>query len=101
MAGCLWRHGMPTRRKRPIAEDDIIGIINVLGASQEHDHILFLSMLTTGRDGLLRLGELTISDTVARRNADRYYEGNTIIIQYTNQRSDPLIQFSAYLTSRD
>ncbi|KAJ7791988.1 hypothetical protein B0H14DRAFT_3499892 [Mycena olivaceomarginata] len=56
--------------------------------------MLFLSMLTTRHDGLLRLGELTIPDSVALRNsrkitlrqfsfflpyhkADRFYDGNS------------------------
>ncbi|KAJ7222406.1 hypothetical protein GGX14DRAFT_558504 [Mycena pura] len=126
MAGCLRRYGTPTLRKTPISETDIVTVVDALGASRKHDDMLFLSMLTTGRDGLLRLGELTIPDSTMRRNArkitlhstlklstnefsfflpyhkaDRYYEGNTIIIQRVNRRSDPHLRFSAYLTSHD
>jgi hypothetical protein len=83
-------------------------------------------MLTNGRDGLLRLGEITMPDSARLRSArklslrhtvkvyddrysyflpyhkaDRFYEGNTIIIQRTTRRSDPHFFFRAYLASRD
>ncbi|KAF7354025.1 hypothetical protein MVEN_01089300 [Mycena venus] len=69
VAGCMRRYGTPVRRKRPICEDDIIQVIDDIGQSTAHDDRLFLSMLTTGRDGLLRLGEMTTSDTVAFRSS--------------------------------
>nr|GAT53394.1 predicted protein [Mycena chlorophos] len=126
MSGCLRRFGTPVIRKRPLNEDDIVLAVNRLGASVVHDDMLFLAMLTTGRDGLLRLGELTMPDAVLRRNsrkivlrhtvrrlpdhfsfflpyhkADRFYEGNTVIIQTTNRVSNPRRFFDAYITSRD
>jgi hypothetical protein len=126
LAGCMRRYGVPVKRKRPLGEDDILQVVDDLGQSRVHDNMLFLSMLTTGRDGLLRLGELTIPDSVALRNsrkitlrhtvklavdqfsfflpyhkADRFYEGNTIIIQRTTRASDPYSIFLTYLASRD
>ncbi|KAF7318343.1 hypothetical protein HMN09_00343100 [Mycena chlorophos] len=126
LAGCHRRWGTPVRRKRPLGEDDILLVVDDLALSQIHDDMLFLSMLTTGRDGLMRLGELTVHDSVLRRNArkitlrhtvrvqpdhfsfflpyhkaDRFYEGNTIIIQQTARRSDPYSLFRTYLASRD
>jgi hypothetical protein len=114
LAGCMRRFGMPVTRKRPITEDDIVLVIDSIGASYAHDDILFLCMLTNGRDRLLRLGEMTMPDSVRLRNtrklslqhtvrlyndrysyflpyhkADRFYEGNTIIIQRTTCRSNP------------
>ncbi|KAJ7177479.1 hypothetical protein C8R43DRAFT_1118468 [Mycena crocata] len=112
LAGCMRRLGVAVKRKRPLGEDDILLVIADLGLSPAHDDMLFLSMLPAGHDGLLRLGELTIPDTVALRNArkltlrqavkatdanfsfflpyhkaDGFYEGNTIIIQRTTRLS--------------
>lgn len=126
LAGCMRRFGVPVRRKRPLAEDDILQVVGAIGLSRAHDDMLFLTMLTTGKDGLLRLGELTVPDALLRRNArkltlrhtvkitavefsfflpyhkaDRFYEGNTIIIQRTNRKSDPHTPFIQYLRSRD
>jgi hypothetical protein len=116
----------PVTCKRPITEDDIVLVIDSIGTSHAHDDILFLCMLTNGRDGLLRLGEMTMPDSVRLRNtrklslrhtvrlyddrysyflpyhkADRFYEGNTIIIQRTTRRSNPHSFFRSYLASRD
>jgi hypothetical protein len=126
LAGCMRRFGTPVVRKRPITEDDIVLVIGDIGASRVHDDLLFLSMLTSGRDGLLRLGEMTMPDYVRLRNArklslrhtvnvfddrysyflpyhkaDRFYEGNIIIIQRTARLSDPHSHFLSYLHSRD
>ncbi|KAF7362575.1 hypothetical protein MVEN_00606200 [Mycena venus] len=84
VAGCMRRYGTPVRRKRPICEDDIVQVINDIGQSTAHDDRLFLSMLTTGRDGLLRLGEMTTSDTVALRSSRKLTLRHTVRITINN-----------------
>ena len=38
-------------------------IANALHHSRDHDDLLFLSMINTGLAGLLRLGEMAVSDS--------------------------------------
>jgi hypothetical protein len=94
--------------------------------SSHHDDLLFLAMLMTGFYGLLRLGEMTFPDDASLRNwrkvtrrnsvkvatihyefllpghkADRFFEGNKIIIPSRRFGLQPLQYFSKNLTSRD
>jgi hypothetical protein len=79
LAGCMRRFGTPVVRKRPITEDDIVLVIADIGASRLHDDLLFLSMLTNGRDRLQRLGEMTIPDSVTLRNARKLTLRRTVL----------------------
>jgi hypothetical protein len=97
--------GVATVRKRALTIDDLHVVINHYHHSTLHDNLLFVAMLLTGFFGLLRLGEMTFPDDVSlhnwqkvtRRNtvlvlenryefllpghkADRFFEGNKIII---------------------
>lgn len=126
MTGCQRRFGTPVKRKRPLSTDDLKTVISAMGTSTKHDDKLFLAMLLTGFHGLMRLGELTFPDSVARRNyckvilrhtvdvttnsysfllpghkADRTYEGNLVIIEQTASPTSPYTFFKSYLTSRD
>ncbi|KAJ7751237.1 hypothetical protein DFH07DRAFT_961024 [Mycena maculata] len=80
LAGCMRRFGTPVNRKRPLGEDDIVQVVDDIGLSPAHDDMLFLSMLTTGRDGLLRLGEMTFPDAVRLRNARKLTLRHTVKI---------------------
>jgi hypothetical protein len=119
-------HGTATIRKRALTIGNLQVVVAHYLSSTLHDDLLFVAMLLTGFFGLLRLGEMTFpNDTslqnwkkVTRRNtvklqddlyefslpghkADRFFEGNRIIIPARRFNLHPLRHFSRYLTSRD
>jgi hypothetical protein len=124
--GCLRMKGVATVRKRALTIDDLRLVVEHYRHSELHDDLLFVAMLLTGFFGLLRLGEMTFPNDpslhnwkkVTRRNtvklqdtiyeftlpghkADRFFEGNRIIIPARRFTLHPLRHFSQYLTSRD
>ena len=126
LQGCMRMHGKPTLRKRALTTDDLHTVVNHYQHSTSHDDLLFVAMLQSGFFGLLRLGELTFPDDVSLRNwkkvtrrntvkisgsqyefflpghkADRFFEGNRIIIMAKRFTHQPLTHFSKYLDSRD
>jgi hypothetical protein len=68
LKGALRRHGQPTKRKAPLTTVQLQSIFTALHQSQDHDDMLFLSMLNTGFPGLLRLGEMAVSDNLKLRD---------------------------------
>jgi hypothetical protein len=68
LRGALRRHGQPTARKPPLTTKHLQSVATALADSHNHDDLLFLCMLNTGFAGLLRLGELTVSDNPQLRN---------------------------------
>jgi hypothetical protein len=126
LTGCKRLRGVPTQRKRALTMYDLHLVIDHYSNSQSHDDFLFLSQLITGFFGLMRLGELTVSDDkslidhrkitsrtsvsvsendyrffLPGHKADRFFEGNTVIIQRHNIAINPLTFFKKYLSSRD
>ena len=126
LQGCMRMKGTATIRKRALTLEDLQLVVNHYRDTSIHDDLLFLSMLLTGFFGLLRLGELVFPDEaslqnwkkVTRRNtvgirddlyefllpghkADRFFEGNKIIISATRFNLNPLHHFARYLDSRD
>lgn len=126
LQGCMRMRGTATTRKRALTVDDLQLVVNRYHGSSAHDDLLFLAMIFTGFFGLLRLGELVFpNDTslqnwkkVTRRNtvviqkdryefllpghkADRFFEGNKIIIPALRFNHTPLQHFQQYVTSRD
>ena len=126
LQGCMRMRGTATVRKRALTTDDLHLVVKHYSNSNHHDDLLFVAMLFTGFFGLLRLGELAFpNDTslhnwkkVTRRNtvkilqhqyefllpghkADRYFEGNRIIIPAHRFNHHPLNHFSKYVESRD
>lgn len=127
MKDCLRLRSSATKRKRALTLPDLTLVLDRLHHSKEHDDLLFKTLLLTGFFALMRLGELTFPNDTKLRNwkkiskrssvalnddqyefdlpshkADRFFEGNRIIIkkqQYNN--INPLIHFKAYLSSRD
>jgi hypothetical protein len=118
--------GTPTKRKRALTLDDLHKVINHYSSSTDHDNLLFLAMILTGFFALMRLGELTFPDDKSIRDwrkvtkrstvqvntkfyefhlphhkADRYFEGNRIIVTAKQFCHNPLTHFTSYLTSRD
>jgi hypothetical protein len=118
--------GTPTNRKRALTLDDLGRVIDYYIHSEDLDDLLFVSMLLTGFFALMRLGELTLPDDksiqdwrkIIRRTsvalndkfyefhlphhkADRYFEGNRVIVRAEQFRHNPLFHFTKYLTLRD
>ena len=126
LKGARRRHGRPTIRKSPLTTTHLCTIANALHESREHDDMLFLAMINTGFAGLLRLGEMTISDSLHRRDcrkvisrsslswvgneyefllpahkADTTFEGNRVHIARIINAPDPQPLMTRFLTSRD
>lgn len=125
LAGCKKMLNVPTSRKRPLSLDDLALLLHRVPPSS-HDNILFRAMTLIGFFALHRLGELTTRDTKKLRSsrklirrssvrlqntsfsyvlpshkADRFYEGNIVLIEKRQGRVDPHHEFSEYLGSRD
>jgi hypothetical protein len=129
LKGARHLFGKGTKRKRPLSTTNLRTVERAVQAQPtiSHDDKLFVGMLFSGFDGLLRLGELSWPDVVALRNwkkvvrrssvkltdssfgffllghkADKFFEGNQIII---TSRADPELntpaKFRRYLTSHD
>jgi hypothetical protein len=126
LAGCKRLRGVATVRKRALTIDDLLRVINHYSGPLSHDDLLFVTQLLTGFQALMRLGELTIPDDkslfdhrkittrtsvtltqddyrflLPGHKADKFFEGNTIIVRRHNIAFDPLSWFKRYLTSRD
>ncbi|PBK69279.1 hypothetical protein ARMSODRAFT_844066, partial [Armillaria solidipes] len=127
LKGCKRLRGSEVHRKLPLSRDDIRRAIATLRPSLDHDDKLFLTLLVTGFNGLLRLAELSMPDTKKLRNwrkitrrstvewvplgysfllpahkADVTFEGNRIIIPASDDASiNPSPIFHNYLVSRD
>jgi hypothetical protein len=126
LQGCTRMRGTATVRKRALTVDDLHTVVDHYTNSTLHDNLLFVAMLITGFFGLLRLGKMTFPDVVTlhnwkkvtrratvhiwegiyefllpRHKADRFFEGNKIMIPAHRFCHHPLRHFQAYLTSRD
>jgi hypothetical protein len=113
-------------QKRALSTDDISTLLHV-HRSGSHDDLLFLSMLLTAFSALLRLGEITISNSPAKRSskkiiarhtlslhtdrysfqlpfhkADRFYQGSKIVVlSKPTSPLDPLPFMCRYLFTHD
>ena len=126
MTGCMRRFGSPVKRKTPLSHANLLLILDSMVSSPSHDELLFAALVLTGFHALMRLGELVFPDKKNLRNyrkislrhsvsvlpgqysfflpshkADRFFEGNTILIQKLNTPTDPYRPFITYLNSRD
>ncbi|KIJ29980.1 hypothetical protein M422DRAFT_187692 [Sphaerobolus stellatus SS14] len=121
------RRLQPTRRKHALEYDDLRAIIATLPINPSHNELLFVTMLLTGFHSLLRLAELTVADTIVKctarkltlrhtlmmegsrysftlpfHKADRFYAGNTVIIEALPRSPiDPMFHLCRYLSSRN
>ena len=121
---CLW--GTPTIRKRALMIDDLNIVCRSFNNASSHDDLLFCTQLCVGFFALMRLGETTFLDNIALRDpwkltkhntvhlqpnffqfflpghkADRFFEGNTIIIRKNPLPCNPMNFFLLYIASRD
>jgi hypothetical protein len=113
-------------QKRALSVNDLSSLL-LAHPSGSHNDLLFLSMLLTGFAALLRLGEMTISDSPANRSskkitshhtlsfhndhfsfqipfhkADRLYQSSkTIVLSKPTSPHEPLPFMRRYLLSRD
>ena len=126
LQGCKRIHAIPTSRKRALTIGDLETVIDALSTSTDYDDRLFLAQLLTGFFALFRLGEKTYPDDPELRDprkvtkrvsvhitessykfflpghkADRFFEGNTIIVRKNQHKFDPHTYFVAYLRARD
>jgi len=126
LQGCRHLCATPTTCKHALTLADLETVVNALAGSIDHDNILFLAQLLTGFFTLFHLGEMTYPDDpelcnprkVTKRTsvrftdtsfqfflpghkADRFFEGNTIIVCKNQCVFDPHKQFMAYLATRD
>lgn len=127
LAGMRKLRGASTpRQKRALSEDDLNSLLAAY-SPPSHDNLLFLSMLLTGFSALLRLGEMTISNSPSKRTskkivcrhtlhflpdqfsfqlpfhkADRFYQGSKIIVlRKPHSPLDPVSLMERYVSSRD
>ena len=126
LQGCKRMRAVPTSCKRALTIGDLETVIDALSSSTEYDNNLFIAQLLTGFFALFRLGEMTYPDDpelrdprkVMKRNsvqtdevsykfflpghkADRFFEGNTIIIRKNPHKFDPHKHFLIYLRARN
>ena len=122
LKGCKRLRSKPVNRKLPLSKTHLQEAASRLGHDPSLDDLLWLAMLFTGFHGLLRLGEMAASDDARKRNtrkytrrltvslnnsnysftlkshkADRFFEGNTVLI--TDNHA--LTVFREYLSFRD
>jgi hypothetical protein len=125
LKGALHCHGQPTKWKVPLTTTLLQSIFNSF-TSANHDDMFFLSMLNTGFPGLLRLGEMAISNNPQLRNfrkvvlqnllewvgndyefllpahkTNTSFEGNRVHIAKIIGAPDPRPIMQRYISSRD
>lgn len=126
MTGCMRRFSTPIKRKAPLSRANLLFVLDSFASDPSHDDLLFIAILFTGFHALLRLGEMVFPDKKKYRNyrklslrhsvsilptqysfflpshkADRFYEGNLILLQKINTTTDPHRHFCSYIQSRD
>ncbi|TDL26837.1 hypothetical protein BD410DRAFT_699965, partial [Rickenella mellea] len=126
LAGAQRLRGSGVTRKQAFAAEDLMVVINAYGNSVIHDDILFLAQFLTAFTALLRLGEICFPDNLALQDyrkcmprarveeytdhfvlflpghkADRFFEGNKIVIPRTSSPTDAYARITTYLQSRD
>ena len=126
LQGCKRLNPKAIKRKRPLDYQDLEALIGALTANASYDDVLFVTLALTGFYALMRLGELVVPDQLAKRTfnkiirrsslkidnhhyqfllpahkADRFYEGNTILIQSTNTAPNAVPIMHRYLKLRD
>ena len=126
LTGCMRRFGTTVTRKSPLSHANLLFVIDSLVSNPSFDDVLFIAILLTAFHALMRLGELVFPDKKSLRNyrkivlrhsvsiladrysfflpyhkGDRFFEGNTIVVQHTNAPTDPYKPFLTYLDLRD
>jgi len=126
MTGCMRRFGSAVDRKSPLSHANLLFVLDSMVSAPSHDELLFAAIILTAFYALMRLGELVFPDKRDHRNyrklslrhsvsvlpsqysfflpyhkGDRFFEGNTIVVQKNETPTNPYHHFLAYLASRD
>jgi hypothetical protein len=126
LEGCKRLRGTLTNRKRALTIDDLNTVCTAYRLNLTHDDILFCAQLCIGFFALMHLGELTFPDNhslwdshklsrhssvvfqpssiqffLPGHKADRFFEGNLIVLCDNDLFCSPTALFRAYLKSRD
>ncbi|KIJ57299.1 hypothetical protein M422DRAFT_238894 [Sphaerobolus stellatus SS14] len=103
LAGMKKLRGLqPANRKRALTTEDLSSIIQQLHLNPSYDDHLFAAMLLTGFFGLLRLEATRFTFILPYHKADRFYAGNTVIIEaLPGSPTDPLHHMCRYVSMRD
>ena len=126
LRGCKKLRAIPTTRKRPLSRAELANLQPQYMSSSSHDDLLFFVILLVGFHALMRLGELVSPDSktlhdfrkVTKRDtvellpegfsfflpghkADKFFEGNRVLLQRNSGGDDPDRPFRKYLQSRD
>ncbi|KAI0059318.1 hypothetical protein BV25DRAFT_1780889, partial [Artomyces pyxidatus] len=125
LTGCMKLYNSPPTRKEPLTFEHLAHVLRN-NPNPTHNDLLFRAILFSGFFALHRLGELTDHDRIELRSsrktimratvamqprtysyvlpghkADRFFDGNIVIIPARDDIVDPLKVFTAYLASRD
>ena len=126
LRGCKKLRAVAITRKRPLHRAELSILRDQYMSTSNHDDPLFFTILLVGFHALMRLGELVWPDKKALQDyrkvtkrssvellaegfsfflpghkADRFFEGNCIVLQKNASGDDPDAPFRKYLTSRD
>jgi len=124
LQGAKRHFGVPTHRKLPLTNNNLLEVLAAYQPSPSHDDKLFLAQLFVGTTCLLRLAELAWPNTIALQDyrkvsmrhltqisdtaisfwlpghkADRFFEGNRLFVHAST--NEPFLLFKSYLSSRD
>ena len=122
--GCKKLHTVPTTRKRPLSRAELADLQPQYMSSSRHDDLLFFVILLVGFHSLMWLGELVSPDSktlqdfqkVTKCNtvellpegfafflpghkANKFFEGNRVLLQHNSGGDDPDRPFRKYLQS--
>ncbi|KAF7761840.1 hypothetical protein Agabi119p4_9832 [Agaricus bisporus var. burnettii] len=125
LRGLLRQHGSNINCKQPISFTDLDKLFTTY-PHKSYDNQLFLTMLTVGFFGLLRLGELADSNDVRLINrcktiqhkslyftassagfilpaskTDRFFAGNKVIVKSNHHHNDPVQAVRLYVNQHD
>ena len=126
LCGCKKLHAVPTTRKRPLSRAELANLQPQYMSSSSHDDLLFFVILLVGFHALMRLGELVSPDSKTLQDfrkvtkcdtvellpegfsfflpghkANKFFEGNRVLLQRNSGGNDPDRPFCKYLQSCD
>ncbi|KIK01577.1 hypothetical protein K443DRAFT_6766 [Laccaria amethystina LaAM-08-1] len=107
LQGCKRIRAVPTSRKRALTIGDLETVVDALSSSTDYDDNLFLAQLLTGffmkvmKRNSVQTNNVSCKFFLPGHKADRFFEGNTIIVRKNPHKFDPHKQFSTYLRAHD
>ena len=126
LRGCKKLRAVPTIQKRPLSRAELANLQPQYMSSSSHDDLLFFVILLVGFHALMRLGELVSPDSKTLQDfwkvtkhdtvellpegfafflpghkANKFFEGNRVLLQRNSGGDDPDRPFHKYLQSCD